>query len=269
EPWFAELGIVYEKILLTLLHILDISYKEIDNHKNTTENKKINKLVENILFKDKVLETFLLDTTIETTERVYALLMDIKEVDPAEKMAIKRKISEKYPSLRFFGEEEKLTVSRGLMVTASKYTEKQKLLETIMEVDVPQNQKEISFALSLGDLRENAEYKAAKEKQDELNARVGKLKNELERAQLFDTSTITTSKISFGTIVTLLNELNGETEQYTILGPWESDPAKNVISYLSPLGKKLFGHKTGEKLSFTIHDRKFQYRIDAIEAVQL
>ncbi len=269
EPWFAELGIVYEKILLTLLHILDITYKEIDNHKNTTENRKINKLVDNILFHDHVLEKFLLDTNIETTERVYALLMDIKEVDPAKKLDIKRKISEKFPKLRFFGEEEKLTVSRGLIVTAAKYTEKKKLMETIMEIEVPQNQKEISFALSLGDLRENAEYKAAKEKQDELNARVGKLKNELDRARIFDTSTISTSKISFGTIVSLTNEISGEKERYTILGPWESDPAKNVISYLSPLGKKLFGHKTGERLSFAIHDRTFEYSIDSIEAAEI
>ena len=265
EPWFAELGIVYEKILLTLLHILDITYKEIDNHKDTSENRKVNRLVQNILFKENVLEQFLIETNIETTERVYALLMDIKEVDPAIKMSIKRKISEKYPNLRFFGEEEKMTVSRGLIVTAEKYEEKQHLLQTIMEEDVPLNQKEIAFALSLGDLRENAEYKAAKEKQDELNARVGKLKNELERAQLFDKSTITTSKISFGTKVTLSNELSGEKEYYTILGPWESDPAKDVISYLSPLGKKLFNHKIGERLSFSIHDRKFQYLIDSIE----
>ena len=97
---------------------------------------------------------------------------------------------------------------------------------TYMEVDVPQNQKEIAFALSLGDLRENAEYKAAKEKQDELNAKVGKLKNELEKAQIFDKSTVTTSKISFGTKVNLLNELTGTKETYTILGPWESDPMK-------------------------------------------
>lgn len=269
EPWFAELGIVYEKILLTLLHILDITYKEIDNHKDTAENRKINRLVQNILFKENVLEKFLLETTIETTERVYALLMDIREVDPAIKMSIKRNISEKYPNLRFFGEEEKLTVSRGLMVTSGKYAEKQKLLETIMEVEVPQNQKEIAFALSLGDLRENAEYKAAKEKQDELNARVGKLKNELERAQIFDTSTITISKISFGTKVTLTNELSGEKEHYTIMGPWESDPAKDIISYLSPLGKKLFNHKAGERLSFSIHDRKFQYLIDSIEVAEI
>jgi transcription elongation factor GreA len=179
---------------------------------------------------------------------------------------MKRKISEKYPNLRFFGVEEKMTVSRGLIVTAEKYEEKQRLLQTIMEVDVPLNQKEIAFALSLGDLRENAEYKAAKEKQDELNARVGKLKNELEKAQIFDKTSVSTSKISFGTKITLLNELAGNKEEYTILGPWESDPSRDIISYLSPLGKKLFNHKVGERLSFSIHDRKFQYLIESIES---
>lgn len=266
ETWFSELGIVREKIMLTLLHILDITYKEMDNHKDTTENKKVNKLVQNILFKDKYLENFLLESSPETVERVYALLMDIKEIDPGIKMDIKHKISEKFPKLHYFGEEEKLTVlSRGLMVTAEKYEEKQKLLQTIMEVDVPQNQKEIAFALSLGDLRENAEYKAAKEKQDELNAKVGKLKNELDRAQIFDKTTVTTAKISFGTKVTLFNEISGENETYTILGPWESDPSANIISYLSPLGKKVMGHKIGEELKFSIHEREFQYRIDAID----
>lgn len=267
EPWFNELGIVYEKILLTLLHILDITFKEIDNHKNTTENRKVNRLVQNILFKENVLETFLLGANIETIERVYALLMDIKDIDPAIKLSIKHKVSEKYPNFRLFGEEEKLTVSRGLMVTAGKYTEKQRLLQSIMEVDVPQNQKEIAFALSLGDLRENAEYKAAKEKQDELNAKVGKLKNELERAQIFDMSNINTSRISFGTKVFLLNELTQEKETYEILGPWESDPSHNIISYLSPLGKKLVSHKEGEHLAFYIHDRRFQYFVEKIERI--
>lgn len=267
KPWFADLGIVYEKILLTLLHIVDITFKEIENHKDTTENKKINRIVQQLLFKDRLLEKFMLssDTTVQTIERVYALLMDIREIDPAVKMDIKRKVAEKFPSFKFGAEEEKLTVSRGLMVTARQYEEKQKLLAHIMENDVPQNQREIAFALSLGDLRENAEYKAAKEKQDELNAKVGKLKTELEKAQIFDKTTVTTSKISFGTKVFLKNELTGEDEVYTILGPWESDPSNNVISYLSPLGKKLFNHKVGDTISFTINDRKFQYRVNTIE----
>ena len=269
EPWFNELGLSYEKILITLVHILDISFKEIENHRDTTENRKINKQVQAILFKDSALERFLMESRPDTIERVYTLVGDVKDLDPALKLSLRRKITEKWPEFKFGGEEEKQVVSRGLMVTAQKYEEKQRLLQEIQDVEVPANQKEIAFALSLGDLRENAEYKAAKEKQDELNAKVGKLKNEIERAQLFDKSSVTTGKVSFGTVVQLTNELSGEAESYTILGPWESDPANNVISYLSPLGKKLLNRKVGESLSFVINERKFQYKVERIEQAKL
>jgi transcription elongation GreA/GreB family factor len=234
KPWLKELGIVREKIILTLLHILDITFKEIDSHKDTTENRKINKLVQNILFKEKDLEEFLEEAPQQVTERVYSMLADIKEVDPAIKLDLKKKISERYPNIKFYDGNERLTVSRGLMVTAVKYEEKKHLLGHIMEVDVPANQKEIAFALSLGDLRENAEYKAAKEKQDELNSKVGKLKNELDRAQIIGPEHVDASNISFGTKLTLKNLANGEEEIFTILGPWESDPENQIISYLSP-----------------------------------
>ena len=269
ESWFSELGLSYEKIVITLVHILDLTYKEIESHRDTTENRKINKQVQTILFKDSTLETYLLESKPETIERVYTLVNDVKDLDPAVKLSLRRKIMEKWPEFHFGGEEEKQVVSRGLIVTADKYSEKQKLLSQILEDDVPANQKEIAYALSLGDLRENAEYKAAKERQDELNAKVAKLKNEIERAQIFDKSTITVNKVSFGNIVTLANELSGERESYTILGPWESDPSNNVISYLSPLGKKLLNHKSGEHLSFLIHERKFLYVVEKIEAAKL
>jgi len=86
KPWLKELGIVREKIILTLLHILDITFKEIDSHKDTTENRKINRLVQNILFKEKDLEEFLDEAPQQVTERVYSMLADIKEVDPAIKL---------------------------------------------------------------------------------------------------------------------------------------------------------------------------------------
>jgi transcription elongation factor GreA len=261
KPWLKELGIVREKIILTLLHILDITFKEIDSHKDTTENRKINKLVQNILFKEKDLEEFLDEAPQQVTERVYSMLADIKEVDPAIKLDLKKKIGERYPNIKFYDGNERLTVSRGLMVTAAKYEEKRHLLGHIMEVDVPANQKEIAFALSLGDLRENAEYKAAKEKQDELNSKVGKLKNELDRAQIIGPEQVDASGISFGTRIVLKNLASGEEETYTILGPWESDPENQVISYLSPLGKHLLNHKAGESLNFTINERKFSYKV--------
>jgi transcription elongation factor GreA len=210
-----------------------------------------------------------MDSKSETIERVYTLVGDVKDLDPAIKLALRRKITEKFPEFHFGGEEEKMVVSRGLMVTSEKYSEKQDLLAEILNVEVPTNQKEIAYALSLGDLRENAEYKAAKEKQDELNSKVAKLKNEIERAQIFDKSSISVAKVSFGTVVKLTNEITSEPESYTILGPWESDPSNNVISYLSPLGKKLLNHKPGERLSFLIHERKFQYKVEQIEPAKL
>ncbi|MCX7025797.1 MAG: transcription elongation factor GreA [Spirochaetes bacterium] len=269
EVWVKELGLSYEKIVITMLHILDISFKEIENHRDTTENRKINKQIHNLLFKENALTDFLAGSDHDTIERVYMLLTDIKDLDPAIKIQMKKYVIDRFPDFKFSGEEEKTVVSRGLIVTTEKYSEKQKLLQEIMEVDVPANQREIAFALSLGDLRENAEYKAAREKQDELNTKVGKLKNEIERAQIFDKSTISTSKVTFGTMVTLKNELIDTEERYTILGPWESDPANNIISYLSPLGKKLINHKVGERVAFVIHERKFQYSVLKIEAAQL
>lgn len=268
EPWFKDIGIVHEKIILTLLHILDITFKEIDSHKDTTENRKINRLVQNILFKEGALDEFLAEAPQQVTERVYSMLADIKEVDPAYKLAIRKKISGRFPGIKFYDSSERLTVSRGLMVTAAKYDEKKRLLAHIMEVEVPLNQKEIAFALSLGDLRENAEYKAAKEKQDELNSKVGKLKNELDRAQIIGPDSVDTSVISFGTYVTLKNLITDAEEHFTILGPWESDPDRGIISYLSPLGKHLLNHKVGDTLNFTINERKFSYNVLKIEKAE-
>jgi len=267
ETWVKEINISYDKILITLIHILEITFKEIENHRDTTENKRINKQVDTILFKDGRLETFLMETDKDTIERIYALVCDVKDLDPAMKLRLRKKIQEKHGDFKF-NDEEKTIVSRGLMVTARKYEEKNILLSTIMEVDVPANQKEIAYALSLGDLRENSEYKAAKEKQDELNAKVAKLKNEIERSQIFDKSSLVTSKISFGTEVVLMNEDEKAEELYIILGPWESDPSNHIISYLSPLGKRLLNHKKGDKLSFSIHDRKFNYLVKSIKATE-
>lgn len=269
EPWFAALNLSYDKILITLIHILDITFKEIENHRDTTENRRLNKQVDTILFGEGRLEKYLEDAGPDTTERIFALIGDVKDLDPSIKVRLRRDIAERYPELKFNDENEKTVVSRGLIVTASKFEEKQRLLAHIMTVDVPANQSEISYALSLGDLRENSEYKAAKEKQDELNSKVAKLTNEIERAQIFDPSTVTTSKISFATEVLLKNEIEKSEERYIIMGPWESDPGNHIISYLSPLGKRLMNHKVGDKLSFVINDREFVYSVKQIKLANL
>ena len=265
--WFKEIGIPYEKQLITLIHILDITYREISNHRETTENRKINRQVQTLLFgKDNLLENYILQNDVDTITRLYTLVDDVKDLDPAIKMHLRNKILEEHKGFKFFGTEEKTVVSRGLMVTSKMYDEKKRQLQNIIDVDVPANSKEIGFALSLGDLRENAEYKAAKERQTILNSTATRLQEEIDRAQIFDPTTVTIARVSFGTIVHLMNNSSNKEETYTILGPWESDPNNQVISYMSPFGNAILNHREGETVAFTINERDYNYTINAITA---
>jgi len=270
EEWFKEVGITYEKQLITLVHIIDISYREIANHCNTTENKKITRQVKNILFGSGTVVQFIADNDVDSVNRIYTLINDItdKDFDPAEKIHLRNKILEKFPDFKFYDTEEKAVTTMGLIVTSKMLEARKEELEHITTVEMPENAREIGEAVALGDLKENAEFKAAKERQQQLNTRASKLKDEIDRAQVFDVTTLTTVRVSFGTKVSLKDLKNGGNEEYTILGPWESDPENKIISYMSPLGNELLNAKEGEKLSFTVNEKDYEYEVIAITAAQ-
>ncbi|HUV06464.1 MAG TPA: transcription elongation factor GreA, partial [Spirochaetia bacterium] len=268
EPWFTKFHIPFEKILICMIHLLDITYREIENRRDVSLNRRMNRQIQDFLFKEEKLPEFLMTTDEDSINRLYTLIDDVRELDPSIKIGIKHKIKDRFPNFKFMGETAMETVSRGLLVTRQGYVSKQKALRHILEVEIPENSKDIGVALEKGDLRENAEYKAALEKQDLLNNTAAKLQTELQEAQIFDANQVDTERISFGTKVELQNLKNSEMEEYTILGPWESDPSKRIISYLSPLGTHLCNHNKGEELDFTINSQNFKYRVDKIEAAQ-
>ncbi|MDR1046384.1 MAG: transcription elongation factor GreA [Treponema sp.] len=268
-PWFKKAGLSYEKQLITLIHILDISYRDIENHRDTPDNRKVNKQVYSLLFTDKRLIDFIDQGDRDTIMRIFTFIQDVKDLDPADKIELKKQILLKHPDFKFLGDEEKTVITRGLMVTAVKYEEKNRQLAHIMEVEVPANSKEIGFALSLGDLRENAEYKAAKEKQEILNSTVAKLKDEIDRAQIFDPAAVNTNRVSFGTKVVLRSTKKNGREEYSILGPWESDPENNVISYLSPFGSAMLNKVAGEGFDFSANNETVHYVVEEISAVPI
>jgi len=265
DAWFHAQDVQYEKILIGMIHLLDITAREIDNRKDVSLNRKINKQIHNFLFKEGNLKQYIAEADEDAMNRIYTLVSDVKDLDPSIVIELKQEILNRYPNFKFYGESEKEIVSRGFIVTPAAYDEKQKALQHLHEVEVPENSKEISEALSHGDLRENAEYKAAKERQDMLNNTAARLKEEIERAQIMRKSDVDTSSISFGTRVKLYNKDADKPEEFTVLGPWESNPDDSVISYLSPLGNELYNHKEGEDLQFSINDRKYNYRVDKIE----
>ena len=268
EEWFPKIDVDYEKVLISLIHLLDITNREIANRKDVSVNRKLNRQIQTFLFKDNVLDQYLMSADKDSAHRIYTLLADVQDIDHLL-IELKHKIKERFPDFKFYGEEEKGTLSRGLIVTKDSYERKQKELKNIIDVEIPKNSKEIGAAIELGDLKENAEYKAAKERQDMLNNNASRLKEDLQKAQIYTKDDIDTSKISYGTKVTLYNHNKDKDENITILGPWESDPDNNIISYLSPLGNALWGHEKKEELDFEINETKYHYTVKEIEAVKI
>jgi len=120
-------------------------------------------------------------------------------------------------------------------------------LDDLVKVRIPENIKEVSVARSYGDLRENFEYKAAKQMQAMLANQRFQLEKELATVQATDFAGADTSVVNIGTIVNLTDD-KGKEVKYTILGAWDSIPEENVVSYLSDVGVTLLGAKVGDSL---------------------
>lgn len=264
KDWFKNAGVSYEKQLITLINIIELTFREIKNHVNSTENKKINKNATTLLFQESTLYNYMFSKDIETVNKMYTMVDDIAELDPSYKQTTRNKILEKYTDFKFRVSEEKISQPKGMLVTAQKLSEKKAEAERIEKVEIPKNAAEVADAKAKGDLKENQEYKSAREQQHFLNLSLSKLTEELNRAVVFDPTTATTSIVSFGTEVTLTNKNTQEDEVYTILGPWESDPDNNIISYMSPFGNAILDKKVGENVQFTINEHKYNYDIKKI-----
>ena len=110
----------------------------------------------------------------------------------------------------------------------------------------------LQVAREMGDLRENFEYKAARQRAEYLAARVGELQSEISRVRVLDPADIETSVIRIGTRVTLRN---GDVRRdVTILGPWGSDPERGIYSTQSDAARAILGHATGEIDTFMGND---------------
>ncbi|MDD7610077.1 MAG: transcription elongation factor GreA [Spirochaetales bacterium] len=264
KDWFNEAGVSYEKQLITLINIIELTFREINNHVNSTENKKINKNATDLLFKTDAIFNYMFANGEDAVKKMYTLIDDIADIDPSYKALARNKILEKYPDFKFRVSEEKKQQSVGLIVTAKKLAEKKAEVDEIQNVLIPKNAAEVADAKAKGDLKENQEYKSAKEEQHFLNLKLTNLQNELNRAVVFDPTTSTTAIISFGTVATLKDNQTGNEETYTILGPWESDPDNNVISYMAPFGDAILNKKVGDVLQFTINEHKYDYTVKNI-----
>jgi len=124
----------------------------------------------------------------------------------------------------------------------------------------------IEEARAHGDLSENAEYHAAKERQGQVEASIGDLEDRVSRAQIIDPTTLSGDKIIFGATVTLLDD-EDKPVRYQIVGPYEADAKVGRISYNSPLGKALIGRKVEDEIEVTVPSGDRFYVVQKIEFV--
>jgi transcription elongation factor GreA len=148
-------------------------------------------------------------------------------------------------------------------VTKEKIGEKRDELAKLMNVDLPQNSREIQRTREYGDLRENFEYHAARHRQEMLSSRAKSLHDELAAIREIDPASVDVSKISLGTRVFLADPSGRDGElALTILGPWDSDPAQNILSYTSAAGAALLNALPGATVQFNGKE----YMVGKIEA---
>jgi transcription elongation GreA/GreB family factor len=143
--------------------------------------------------------------------------------------------------------------SETLVVSWESLERKKAELEDLVRNRIPQNTKDIAIARSYGDLRENFEYKSAKDMQKVLMRRKGELQQEIDQARGSDLKGADTSTVNIGTIVTI-KTADGREVTYTVLGAWDSDPEKNIVSYMSETGAAMLGAKPGEEIQVRNHD---------------
>ncbi|EQB02333.1 transcription elongation factor GreA [Sphingobium quisquiliarum P25] len=124
----------------------------------------------------------------------------------------------------------------------------------------------IEEARAHGDLSENAEYHAAKERQGQVEATIADLEDKLSRAQIIDPATLSGDKVIFGATVTLLDE-DDKPVKYQIVGQAEADAKLGMISYNSPLGRALIGRQVGEEVEVSVPSGDKFYLVDKIEFI--
>ncbi len=125
--------------------------------------------------------------------------------------------------------------------------------------------KIIDEARELGDLKENAEYHAAKERQGLMEARITELTDIIGRAQVIDPSTLAHERVSFGSTVVLIDQDSDEEVKYTIVGVQESNPAKGLISIESPMARVLLGKEEGDEVEITLPGGKKSFDIEEVK----
>jgi len=223
----------------------------------------------------KMFEEFVTRTSLDYGRYLFAKIQRNRGFTDQTRQALQDVIEAHHPDIRTAPAEaaeaaeapaEVAPAADVIYTTLHGYRRREQELKHIRDVELPKNAEDLGRAKAMGDISENAEYSAALEEHEHLTRRLKELSEDLDRARILDPEQVTTDKVVVGTRVKLTNLTKGGEETYALLGPWDTDLERGVISYLSPVGRGLLGKGRGAKAEIVLPEGAVAYEIVDIEA---
>jgi transcription elongation GreA/GreB family factor len=241
---------IYGSLIEPQLFMAILSVLEKDQF---SEIKKGTKLYELVLGDKALIAAILKDAPVADVRDITRAILLSPVFEELDKRSLLASIIKLYPEVQAMvvGTDKTAAPEAKIIVSWPSLKRREAELEDLDRNQIPQNSKDIGIARGYGDLRENHEFKAAKEMQTILARRKAELEQVLTRAQGTDFADPDTSKVTLGTKITLKDTSSGEALVYTILGAWDSDLTKGIISYQTAVARALLNHTTGEKIELS------------------
>jgi transcription elongation factor GreA len=216
-----------------------------------------------ILSEDTDLIADLLSTADPETARDLAnTLMLNQGFEELTKKSLLARFIKIFPKIQSLVAADAESKEEQLLVSRASYEAKRAEYESIVSKEIPENSKAIATAREHGDLKENSEYKMAKQDQQVLMGKKTLLEKDLGRARITDFKEASTEQVSVGSVVTV-RAGSGQTT-YTLLGVWDGNPDKNILSYKTPMGAALLGKKVGDTVKVKTGTSEDSYAIVTI-----
>ena len=228
---------------------------------------KSNRLGDYVMSDQSLLVELIGSADLEVIKDLTRTLQLSPSFDDMDKRSLLARIVKTYPAVQSLITGEQPKQESKLIVSWVSLERRRVEYDTLVHKGIPANSREIAIARSYGDLRENAEYKAAKEMQKVLMRRKVELEADLGRSQGTDFANARTDVVGIGTRVLVTDLQTNQPETFTILGAWDSDPDHGIISYLTAMAQALMNHKAGEEAVFDNREHGRRFRIESIEAV--
>jgi len=227
--------------------------------------KRSNRLRDFILDDQQLISELTSTADIEVIKDLTRALQLSPVFDDMDKRSLLARLVKAHPAVQSLITGDQPRQEAALLVSWESMERRQLEYRDLVDKKIPANSKEIAIARSYGDLRENHEYKAAKEMQKILLRRKDELEAQFNRARGMSFANAKTDVVGPGTVVLATDLSTNQAETLTILGAWDSDPEKGIISYLTPVAMALLNRKVGDEVEFELQGSKRRHRIEKIE----